>query len=42
MAGGGGATPQHLTPDVWAQIRGKWVHFGPGEMETESCYMGVF
>ena len=37
-----GATPRHLTPDVWAQIGGKWVLFGPGGMETVSCYMGVF
>ena len=38
----GGATPHHLTPDVWAQIGGKWVIFGPGGREMEYCYMGVF
>ena len=37
-----GATPHHLTADVWAQIGGKWVLFGPGGRETEYCYMGVF
>ena len=37
-----GATPHHLSPDVWPQIGGKWVLFGHGQRETESCYMGVF
>ena len=35
-----GATPHNFTPDV--EIGGKWVRFGPGGRETESCYMGVF
>ena len=39
-----GVTPQHLTLDVWAQIGGKWVLFGPRGRETEYryLYMGVF
>ena len=37
-----GATPHHITPDVWAQIGGKWVLFGPTGTETEYLYMGVF
>ena len=36
-----GVTPHHLTPDVWAQIGGKWVLFGTGGRETVSPYMGV-
>ena len=28
--GGGRGAPHHLTPDVWAQIGGRWVLFGPG------------
>ena len=37
-----GATPDQLTPDVWAQIGGKWVLFGHGGRETVSPYMGIF
>ena len=38
----GGATQHHLTPDVWAQIGGKWVLFGSRGRETEYLYMDVF
>ena len=36
-----GATLHQLTPDVWAQIGGKWVFFGHGGREMV-FYMGIF
>ena len=37
-----GATLHQLTPDVWAQIGGKWVLLGHGGRETVSSNMGIF
>ena len=42
VLGGGGATSPNFTPDVWAQIGGKWVLCEPQVARLAYSYMGEF